>query len=425
MAEAIGAASGLLTLSTFAFDASIKLYTTVKGYQSHPKQVRDLLDEIQALVDVLGPLTDTISANADVDLSALRFPLRQCGNACSELEKEIKKCLPKPDSGKTSLRGWARLRYMGDDINGFRGLISGYKLTISIALADAHLRKSSITAESIKAHEELVKTAKADLGAHLESLDEKMELILERTTEDANPDETEMQKLKDERLSTEKCLEICTQLSQHIGEIASLKNRSASSASEDDPTTFPERVVSEGLQECQESLNTTAAKLGEHMNSVWERLLAKSKTVLTSEEEIEELSKLKDQWETTRQCIDICSKADRRMRENVSNIVNHSTGDAVQFMVSTDGNIINGTNKGLGWRSRQVGGHLNDATVQQISRDFASVYLRHPENGAAAPHSTSPTPSPDESSYEFTQRYGRGSKLSPKSTPQGSMGRVA
>lgn len=191
-------------------------------------------------------------------------------------------------------------------------------------------RTSSITAESIKAHEQLVKTAKDDLGAHLESLDEKMELILERTrtTEDRNSDETELQRLKDERLSTEKCLEICT-----------------------------------------------------------------------------------------RQCIDICSKADRRMRENVSNIVNHSTGDAVQFMVSTDGNIINGTNRGLGWRSRQVGGHLSDATVQQISRDFASVYLRHPENTTAAPHTTSPAQNPDESSYEFTQRYGRGSKLSPKSTP--------
>lgn len=139
MAEAIGAASGLLTLSEFAFKASINLYTTVQSYQSHPKQVRELLDEIQALTDVLGPLTDTVSANTDVDLSALEFPLRQCGNACTELKKEINKCLPKPDSGKTSLRGWLRLRYMGDDINGFRGLISEYKLTISIALADAHL----------------------------------------------------------------------------------------------------------------------------------------------------------------------------------------------------------------------------------------------------------------------------------------------
>ena len=282
-------------------------------------------------------------------------------------------------------------------------------------------RKSSVTAESIKAHEELIKTAKDDLGARLEILDEKMELILEKTTDDPNSDETELQRLKAERLSTEKCLEICTQLSQHIGEIVLLKNRNASSASEDDPTAFPERVVSEGLQECRDSLNTTTAKLGEHMNSVWERLLAKSKTVLTSEEEIEELAKLKDQWETTRQCIDICSKADRRMRENVSNIVNHSTGDAVQFMVSTDGNIINGTNKGLGWRSRQVGGHLNDATVQQISRDFASLYLRHPEDVTATPHTASSAQNADESSYEFTQRYGRGSKLSPKSTPQGSM----
>lgn len=31
---------------------------------------------------------------------------------------------------RTSFRDWAKLRYMGDDIDGFRRLLAGYKLTI-------------------------------------------------------------------------------------------------------------------------------------------------------------------------------------------------------------------------------------------------------------------------------------------------------
>ncbi|KAL4924515.1 uncharacterized protein BDV17DRAFT_284681 [Aspergillus undulatus] len=402
MAEAIGAASGLLTLSTFALNAGVALYDTVKSFQSHPKHVRDLLDELQALTEVLGPLTDTVRATTDVNLSALDFPLFRCGTACKEFEKEVRKCLPQSDSGRTSLRGWARLRYMGDDINGFRELISGYKLTISIALADAHLRKSSATAEHLKAHENLIKTAKADLGAHLESLDEKMECLLEKSMAEPCPDVPELQQLKDERLSTERCLQICTH-------------------------AFPEKVVNEGLQECKDSLNTAATKLSKHMTGIMERLLAKSKTVITSDEEHAELSLLKDQWETTRQCIDICSKADKHLKENISTIVKRSTGDAVQFMVSTDGSIINGSNQGLGWRSRQVGGHINDATVQQISRDFATINIRYPENETPLSHTNTSSAAAvaaevrSEPPSEFTKRHGRGRQVSPNPTPEGSM----
>ncbi|KAL5001877.1 hypothetical protein BDV10DRAFT_158922 [Aspergillus recurvatus] len=427
MVEAIiGAASGLLTLSTFALDASIKLYNTVKSFHSHPKHVRDLLDELQALTEVLGPLTDTVNARTDVDLSALDFPLLRCGTACNDFEKEIRKCFSRSDNGKATLRGWARLRYMGDDINGFRELLSGYKLTISIALADAHLRKSTVTAEHIKAHEDLIKTAKADLGAHLERLDEKMELILERTVAEPDKDASELQQLKDERLGTEKCLQICTQLSDHINEIRFLRRDDSSSPQTLDSSNFHERLMNEGLDECKNSLNTTAAKLADHMGRVMERLLAKSKTVITSEEELAELSRLKDQWETTRQCIDICSKADKHLKENVSTIVNHSTGDAVQFMVSTDGTTINGSNQGLGWRSRQVGGHLSDATVQQISRDFTTIHIRYPEDGKAQPDinpssAVTPDDNPSEPSSEFTRRHGRGLRLSPKPTPDASI----
>ncbi|KAI1833672.1 hypothetical protein DTO006G1_5040 [Penicillium roqueforti] len=62
-----------------------------------------------------------------------------------------------------------------------------------------------------------------------------------------------------------------------------------------------------------------------------------------------------------------------------STINNYSTGDAVVFMVSTDERTIHGSNKMLGWRSRYLTGHVNDQSVQQISKDFALMNTGHLE----------------------------------------------
>jgi hypothetical protein len=65
--------------------------------------------------------------------------------------------------------------------------------------------------------------------------------------------------------------------------------------------------------------------------------------------------------EAARQCMDIYSKANTHLRESIRVIENYATGDAVQFMVSTDGKTIHGQNRGLGWRTRQVGGHMSSS----------------------------------------------------------------
>ena len=139
MAEAIGVASGLLALSVFAFQSSVTLYQTVQGFQFHPKRVRDLLEELEALSGVLGSLNETVKATTDIDLSTLELPLRRCGNSCRDFEQEIMKCSSRSGGSRTSFRDWAKLRYMGDDIDGFKQLLAGYKSTIIIALTDANL----------------------------------------------------------------------------------------------------------------------------------------------------------------------------------------------------------------------------------------------------------------------------------------------
>jgi hypothetical protein len=130
--------SGLVGLATFALQASVALYKTVNSFNSHQEHVHDFAGETSALSGVLGSLTETITST-DLDLATLEVPLQRCGKACEEFEQEIQKCSQRSGGSRASFRDWARLRYMGDDIDSFRRVLSRYKMTISIALSDANL----------------------------------------------------------------------------------------------------------------------------------------------------------------------------------------------------------------------------------------------------------------------------------------------
>lgn len=138
MAEAIGVASGLLALSLFALKSTTTLYNTISSFQSHNSRVKDLQLELEALTSVLGPLSDTIGTT-DTDLTSLDLPLRRCGIACHDFEEELLRCTARSNGVRTSFRDWAKLRYMDEDIDGFKRLIAGYKLTVNIALTHATL----------------------------------------------------------------------------------------------------------------------------------------------------------------------------------------------------------------------------------------------------------------------------------------------
>ncbi|KAK5074422.1 hypothetical protein LTR70_010235 [Exophiala xenobiotica] len=404
MAEPISLASGLLALATFALQSSVTLYNRILSFKSHHTRVRDLvevLEELQGLSEVLNPLSETIRATTEIDFSPLDLPLLRCGNACKEFEQELLKCSSRSSNDRTSFRDWARLRYMGDDIDNFRRILAGYKLTITIALADANLRQSSVTVESLRSYEELIETATDDLQARLESIDEKLEVILGQTVAESSPDPTELNLIKEERLSTQKCLQICEQLSEHISQIQLTAKLSASALELGDPRC--------------------PAKLERHMKDLIDRLVTTSQTTTTSKDEVTDLARLRDEWETTRQCMDICSKADNHLKENVSVIDNFATGDAVQFMVSTNGKILHGKNRGTGWKTRQVGGYLSDAAVMHLSRDISGISHRNVEKEVVSTRGNGPNAAAENGQApDFGERWGRGFTLVSRPTWEGT-----
>ena len=138
MADPLSIASGVLTLTVFAFQSSRALYQTVASLQNNQRTVRQLKEELEALSGALEALQETIT-NVNIDLAILRLPLLRCGKACEEFEALIVKCTAHSGGSKTSFRDWAKLKYMGDDIVGFKNMLAGYKSTIMIALGDANM----------------------------------------------------------------------------------------------------------------------------------------------------------------------------------------------------------------------------------------------------------------------------------------------
>ncbi|KAF3027228.1 hypothetical protein E8E12_000140, partial [Didymella heteroderae] len=289
--------------------------------------------------------------DTDTELPALDLPLRRCGSACDEFLQELQKCCSRSGGDRHSFRDWAKLRYMGDNIDDFKDSLAAYKSTINIALNDMQLRKSSITLERLGECKDLIKTATSDLEARLENIDEKLQSLVDRTT--SSSASTELQSIRDERSSTQKCLAICAQFAKHIDDLQLSSANDLPRGSDN----IPEKITSDGIEECRVSMGQTAARLESHMQDVLDRMMSNSSGTMT-QEDTRYLARLREEWATAR-------------------------NKAVQLLVSNSQKTIHGKNRGYGDQIKQLGGHLSDESIQKVSGDFLQMIVHVPEARAS------------------------------------------
>lgn len=126
-------------LAALAGNRSVALYQTLSSFQSEQQRVGDLTQETGALADVLRALQAAVSTNPKLQTAILEIPLRSCAKVCAEFDKQVQQLSSRSDEGTISLHGWTGLRYIGEDISGFRRVLSAYKMTITVALTDASM----------------------------------------------------------------------------------------------------------------------------------------------------------------------------------------------------------------------------------------------------------------------------------------------
>lgn len=139
MADPLSIATGVVGLITFALSSSVKLYTTVREFQSQSKTARGLKNELSELTAVLQSLLETTTASPGVSFDALRLPLERCGKACIEYGELIARFTSHSTQSRSSVRDWLAQKYLQGDVDDFKCMIAGYKSTINIALANANM----------------------------------------------------------------------------------------------------------------------------------------------------------------------------------------------------------------------------------------------------------------------------------------------
>lgn len=201
------------------------------------------------------------------------------------------------------------------------------------------------------------------------------------------------------------CLQICTDFSAHIAQLQPTMQEPDS-----DGASSPKSKESDDndVQYCRENLSRLASRAARHEEEVFKRLFERMAATDNSDETADGIGQLRKDWKLARESMEALTIASRYLNQQTDSIENFATGDAVQFIVSTEGKTLRGKNSGLGWRARQACGYMNDDTVRQLSTHFHGISFQPMDAKQKAQH--------DARNAEFSSRFGGGYKLTTAGT---------
>ncbi|KAF1809595.1 hypothetical protein P152DRAFT_403061 [Eremomyces bilateralis CBS 781.70] len=411
MAEPISLASGLITFVVFALKTSTSLYEAVDSFKTSQRAIRELRSELSGLQAVLLSLQEAAS-NSTVKLDVLQVPLQRCGKACQEFEEVIAKCTAHSGGSRESFRDWAKIRYMGNTIEGFRRTLEVYKSTITIALGDANIRTSVVTVEVLQEYRQLIDDTVSDLRDHLQEINNKLESLTSQGPSLSIEDSNEVQRIQEEKESTQQCLLICADVAAHVDNTRpkvlenlstpddgyqSLMNTSRAQVS-------ARAATAKTLQDCGRMLHSTTSKLEKYLREIENRLDTMDSTAIRpSQHQISEEASIREERDSIQKCIEIVGNASDQADQTRTNEFEDITmaDDGHQVIVSTLGDLISARRITVGNRSIQWLGQMSDESLQKLSGDhrhFVPEKFERAQSGIVA---------------EFGDRHGPGRKLEP------------
>ncbi|OQE13462.1 hypothetical protein PENFLA_c047G07994 [Penicillium flavigenum] len=379
MAEVIGISSGLAGLLALALESSRTLFSTVQSLRNREKAIRGLREALQDLEEVLKILQDSISTSPFLNSGIIERPLDRCCKACTDFNKLIMQCSEHSTNNHSSIRDWAKLRYMGEDVTGFQNMLSGYKSTITIALAYSNVHLTRTTQSVMHEYKELIENTKCDLQLHLQSIEDRVKLLSSGRQADVGLDSIDVQRMKEELESTQHGLEICAQFSSYIEETRSIslqKMTQASGTSERRSSSpeynMPWLILAEALSSAEREIVSSRLRLLQYRRAQesqpWS---SQHRGLLPGNEHTAERSDIKDEAENIKHSLNFFDRVSEETTEGRMNYFEDvSTGDkSKQFIVTTLKDLISARRITSGSGSLQVLGQLSEDSLNNVLRN--------------------------------------------------------
>jgi hypothetical protein len=222
----------------------------------------------------------------------------------------------------------------------------------------------------VREYKEMIRSTTIDLREHLHDIDQEINHTSDdKTCQDIAVDEAAM---KSERDCTIRCLEICTQVDivleerKHFmesGKLSSTASGSTLLASQD--------ILANTLQSCRSNIKSANTELMRRLQYLSTQLGSDTvNSARTASFDPSERQRMAEEFESIRQCLNICMQASEEAEKVRVNIAEDITTaeDSQQVLVSTVGDLITARRVDAGARSLQCIGQMSDETLQQMSR---------------------------------------------------------
>ncbi|EKJ68745.1 hypothetical protein FPSE_11076 [Fusarium pseudograminearum CS3096] len=388
MAEAVGLASGVLTLVTFAFKSSTVLFKTVRNFKAQDANARALKSELSDLTGVLQSLLETVTNYPDIKFDSLELPLLRCGKTCEEYHKLITRCTKHSDGTRPSVRDWIGQQYLKGDIVDFKEMLAG---TIT-----------AVTRNAIEEYKDMIDDTTSDLQKHMQRLDERVQSLTAPDTDTVESDSADWLALFEEKESTRKGLQICVELSEHIESLGSTTKESQQFSQQ--PTA--DKYIRSSLSSAKSSISLLEARLKSHGSKIDERMDAMKVKQNLSEDDIIQLAQLQETKESIRQCMNVVADAGEDLaKERVNVFEDISMSDnSYGITVSTVKDLVLARRVNLQGQARYVGGQIDQASYNATINALTDLDRGSVQYGGRDTRVSS-------EDGAFLDRHGRGVKL--------------
>lgn len=274
----------------------------------------------------------------------------------------------------------------------------------------SHSRNSIVTVSVLKEYKEVITNTTADLEDHLQEIDKKLQSLSLEGGRISDEDAAEQQQMQEERDSTQQCLGICAQVFTHIDQVHpnAIENTSTPLGGYQGPVITlggllsARQTTADTFKALKERLSITTTQLEKHLQDVNSRLEKfSSQPLKESNEQAAEQDRMKEEMESIKQCLAICSQATMQANKERTNDFEDISlsDDGQQVVVATFGDLISAKRVTAGARSFQWIGQMSDESLQQLSRDRGRIAT---ENATQQQTGTD---------AQFEGRYGAGVKL--------------
>ncbi|KIX01182.1 uncharacterized protein Z518_08907 [Rhinocladiella mackenziei CBS 650.93] len=214
MAEALGTTPTILPIIYRVTKSVVAASAAIKGLRAHYKIIRDVWDELIGLEAVLLSLREASESDPAI-ISLLAFALERCGQECKEFSSLIQKCTVHSGGSRPSIRDWATLKYIGSDISGFLRMLTGYKMTIYIALETVNIRGPQVGVEHVQLYQKMISANVKTLEERLTEVNGKLESLDPENNSYIISDTAERRQMLEERASLQLLIDVCLTASQY------------------------------------------------------------------------------------------------------------------------------------------------------------------------------------------------------------------